>query len=382
MTELLNAGEMIKIRRRLHMFPEVSFEEKKTAEYIAGYLRGLDLNVQTGVGGLGVLASIKGRSPGKTVALRADFDALPIQDEKDADYKSQNKGAMHACGHDAHTAALCGVARVLAANKDAFKGEVRLIFQHAEELAPGGAISMIKDGCLDGVDAIFGCHVNSLRPVGQHGYCYGPTMSNSDAFHITIKGKGGHGASPQDSVDPIVVSANVILQFQQIVSRRVNPKEAAVLSVCSIKAGNVYNIIPDSLSMIGTVRTYKSDVQALIIKEMEQILKGACEAASASYTLDYSKGYPALINSKEETNLVRQALAKLGRDTIEESPHMGAEDFAYYLQKVPGSFFFTGAGNAKKGTTYPHHHPKFDIDEDSILHSAEALLQVALDYLK
>lgn len=375
--------EVIQIRRHFHINPELSFKEEKTPAYIAEYLNKLGIEVHKNVGGRGVIGIIKGDNPGKTVALRADFDALPILDEKDVPYKSQVPGVMHACGHDAHAASLLGIANVASKNKHLINGEIRLIFQFAEEVLPGGAISMIKDGCLNGVDAIFGTHVVSHLPVGQYGYRAGVFMGIPDSFTIVVQGKGGHGASPHQTVDPIVTGAALIGNLQQIVSRRVNPLHPAVVTVGQFNAGKAFNVIADTATIIGTVRTMDKKVQDTIITELERIIKGTCDVAGAKYTLDYVKGYPALINHEKETDLVKTSLSTIvdSSAVVELDPTMGGEDFAYYLQKVPGCFFNTGAGNKEKGITIPHHHPKFDIDENALLYASKGLLNVAMDYL-
>lgn len=373
--------EMIDMRRYMHMNPELSFEETNTVRFITNYLEKLGIPYKKNVGGGGIVATIKGIKPGKTVALRADFDALPISDEKDVPYKSQVPNVMHACGHDAHTASLLGVANVVSQNTKNFNGEIRLIFQHAEELQPGGAIGMIEDGCLDGVDAIFGNHMASKMPIGKVGYISGPAMAASATYEITIKGAGGHGAYPHTTIDPIVIGANVVQKFQQIVSRRINPLNPAVVTVGKFIAGTAFNIIPDTAFIGGTVRVYDVSVQEKIHNEMDNILKGLCTSSGATYDFFFNKGYPAVINTKEETKIVKEAFDILGLDSTEMEPRMGAEDFSYYLQKVPGSFFSTGAGNESEGIIYPHHHPKFDIDEKSILIASKALLQSALVFL-
>ncbi|MCL2674230.1 MAG: amidohydrolase, partial [Defluviitaleaceae bacterium] len=339
--------------------------------------------VRRNVGERGVVGIIKGKNPGKTVALRADFDALNLQDEKDVPYKSQIPGVMHACAHDSHAAALLGVAKVLSQNTDKFNGEVRLIFQHAEEYSPGGAIAMVADGCLDGVDAVFGTHVTSGSPVGTYEYRSGYLMAIADKFTIKIHGKGGHGAAPHETIDAIVIAANIVINLQQIVSRRVDPLEQAVISPGKIEAGSAFNVIADSATILGTVRTYDAKIQEMIIRDIEKIVKACCESAGATYTFDYIKGYPAVNNDPNETAGAVESLSKIvGSDNlIETKPIMGGEDFSYYLEKVPGTFFFTGGGNVAKGIIYPHHHPKFDIDEDALLFASKGLLQIALDYL-
>lgn len=375
-------SEIVEIRRYLHQHPEVSFKEVNTRAYIAKYLEDLNIPVKREVGGGGVVAYLKGAGEGKTVALRADFDALSLTDEKDVPYKSQNPGAMHACGHDGHTASLLAVGKVLSQNPDQFKGEVRLLFQHAEEQAPGGAEPMIKDGCLEGVDFVFGSHLKSDMPVGKFGYRIGAALAAADEFNLTIQGKGGHGAAPQNTIDPIIISAKLINDLQHIISRRKDPQDPAVLTIGTINGGSAFNIIPDRVKMSGTVRTYDKKVQDFIIEEMEKIIKANCDSYGATYTFNYIKGYPPLINHKAETEKLVASLAEIvGSENVSEmAPSMGGEDFSRYLEKVPGSFFYTGAGNEAKGIVYPHHHPKFDIDEDGLLFAAKGLLKIAVEY--
>ncbi|KHF40372.1 M20 family metallopeptidase [Halalkalibacter okhensis] len=375
--------EMVDLRRMLHAEPELSFQEEKTPEMIADYLERLGVVVKRNVGGRGVLGYIQGGKPGKTVALRADFDALPIQEETGLPFASRQPGVMHACGHDGHTATLLVLAKVLMEQREQIEGTVVLIHQFAEELAPGGAIEMIKDGCLNGVDAIFGTHLWSTMPLGQIGYRQGPIMAAADRFDLVIKGRGGHGASPHETVDSIAVASSIVSALQHIVSRNVDPLKSAVVSIGSFHAGGAFNVIADSATIVGTVRTFDEAVQELIITRIEQITKGICDAMGADYTLDYKKGYPAVINDREETtHFVHTATGIVQNLVVQEmDPVMGGEDFAYYLQHVPGTFFFTGAGNVQEGIIYPHHHPKFDFDEEAMLIAAKCLGKVALNYL-
>jgi amidohydrolase len=376
--------EMVEIRRDLHMHPELSFQEVETPRKVAAYLQSLGIEVRTGVGGKGVVGTLRGALPGKTVALRADFDALPIHDEKDVPYKSTVPGVMHACGHDGHTATLLGLAKVLSGLRDQLQGNVVFIHQFAEELAPGGAIAMIEDGCLDGVDVIFGTHLWSSQPVGLIGYRVGPTMAASDRFEIELIGRGGHGAAPHETVDPIVMGGQLIVALQQIVSRKVNPTKPAVVTVGAFHAGEAFNVIPDRAKMIGTVRTFHEDVRDQIEREIGELAASISKGMGGSCEYIFSRGYPALVNHPQET-LFLADLAKeiVGEQNVFELDQiMGGEDYAYYLQKVPGTFFFTGAGNPSLGAKYPHHHPKFDIDETSMLVAAKTLASAALNYLK
>lgn len=371
--------EMIIIRRHLHMHPELSFQEVKTAQYIHDFYADLGIDVQTGVGGNGVVARVKGVHPGKTVALRADFDALPIQDEKDVPYKSTVPGVMHACGHDGHTASLMQLAKAIFELREELAGEYVFIHQHAEEFAPGGAISMIEDGCLNGVDVIFGTHLWSLIPYKTIEYRTGPIMAAADRFDITIQGAGGHGAAPHQTKDAVVIGAQLVMNLQQLVARRVDPIESAVLSIGSFVADNAFNVIADSAKLGGTVRTFNPEIRDLMEQEMRRIVEGTALANNCDIKFEYFRGYPAVVNHNEETELLRKVAESIpGIDAVVESkPQMGGEDFAYYLEKVPGTFFFTGAQPAEP---FPHHHPKFDFEEQSMLLAAKTLGAAALDY--
>ena len=297
--------EMIVIRRHLHMHPELSFKEEKTAQYIHDFYADLGVEVRAGVGGNGVVARVKGARPGKTVALRADFDALPIQDEKDVPYKSTVPGVMHACGHDGHTAALLQLAKAIHELREDLAGEYVFIHQHAEEFAPGGAISMIEDGCLDGVDVIFGTHLWSLIPFKTIEYLTGPIMAAADRFEITIQGAGGHGAAPHQTKDAIVIGAQLVMNLQQLVSRRVDPIESAVLSVGSFVADNAFNVIADSAKLGGTVRTFDPGVRDMMEREMARVVEGTALANDCEIRFDYFRGYPAVVNHKEETEFLK-----------------------------------------------------------------------------
>ncbi|MCK0472153.1 M20 family metallopeptidase [Halalkalibacter sp. APA_J-10(15)] len=375
-------GEMVELRREFHQYPELSFEEIKTPKMIADYLERIGIEVKRNVGGRGVVGYIKGGKPGKTVAIRADFDALPIQEETNLPFASKVPGVMHACGHDAHTATLLVLAKALVENRSELRGSIVLIHQFAEELAPGGAIEMIKDGCLENVDVIFGNHIWSSFSYGCIGYRSGAIMASADRFHLTIYGRGGHGASPHETVDAIVVGSSIVQQLQQIVSRNIDPLKSAVLSIGSFQAGGAFNVIADQARLVGTVRTFDEDIQNYMINRMEEIIKGICEAMNADYTFNYEKGYPAVVNdsimTKQFSKIIKNNINEVKVEEID--PVMGGEDFAYYLQHVPGVFFFTGAGNME-GTSYPHHHPKFDIDERAMLVAAKALGSAALSYL-
>ncbi|MDZ5470215.1 M20 family metallopeptidase [Bacillus sp. 31A1R] len=376
--------EMVEIRRYLHQHPELSFQEVKTPNYIKDYYLNLGIEVRDKVGGNGVVAKIYGGKPGKTIALRADFDALPINDEKDVPYKSTIPGVMHACGHDGHTATLLVLAKVLHEMREELEGNYIMIHQHAEEYAPGGAVTMIEDGCLEGVDAIFGTHLWASEPTGKIQYRKGPIMAAADRFEIEIQGQGGHGAQPHKTKDSIVTASQLVMNLQQIVSRRVNPVDSAVVTVGSFVADNAFNVIADKAKLIGTVRTFNEDVREFIEKEIERIVQGTCLAANSTFEYEYHKGYPAVVNHAEETDFLVQCATNIPDVTVveETEPQMGGEDFAYYLQHVKGTFFFTGARPENVPVAYPHHHPKFDIDEKSLLVAAKTLGSAALEYQK
>lgn len=373
--------DMVVIRRHLHMHPELSFEEEQTARYIFDFYANLGMDVQMGVGGNGVVARVKGGRPGKTVALRADFDALPIQDDKDVPYKSTVPGVMHACGHDGHTATLLQVAKAIHELQEDLAGEYVFIHQHAEEYAPGGAISMIEAGCLDGVDVIFGTHLWSLTPSGTIEYLAGPVMAAADRFAITIQGAGGHGAAPHQTKDAVVIGAQLVTNLQQLVARRVNPIDSAVLSIGSFIADNAFNVIADSATLGGTVRSFSPKVRDLMELEMKRVIDGTALAHDCVIDFDYRQGYPAVVNHVAETAFLKTVAETVPgvQAVVECAPQMGGEDFAYYLEKVPGTFFFTGA---KPADPYPHHHPKFDFDESAMLIAAKTLGAAALDYQK
>ncbi|MEK5071519.1 amidohydrolase [Sporosarcina sp. FSL K6-1508] len=373
--------DMVVIRRHLHMNPELSFKEKNTAQYIYNFYAELGIEVQQGVGGNGVVARVSGGRPGKTVALRADFDALPIQDEKDVPYKSTVPGVMHACGHDGHTATLLQLAKAFHELQEDLTGEYVFIHQHAEEYAPGGAISMIEDGCLDGVDVIFGTHLWSLTPSGTIEYLTGPVMAAADRFDIIIQGAGGHGAAPHQTKDAIVIGAQLVMNLQQLVSRRVNPIDSAVLSIGSFVAQNAFNVIADSATLGGTVRTFNPKIRDLMEREMKRVIDGTALANDCTIDFEYVRGYPAVVNHEAETEFLKTVAESIlnVESVVESTPQMGGEDFAYYLEKVPGTFFFTGA---KPEHPYPHHHPKFDFDESAMLLAAKTLGAAAIDYQK
>lgn len=375
-------SEMVEIRRYLHQHPELSFKEYKTAAFIANYYDKLGIPYRKNVGGNGVIATLTGGLPGKTIAFRADFDALPIHDEKDVPYRSQVDGVMHACGHDGHTAILLTLAKVLQKFQDQLPGNVVFLHQHAEERTPGGARSMIDDGALDNVDAVFGAHLWATEELGVLQTSKNVLMAGADRFEITIQGKGGHGAVPHQTKDAVVIGAEIVLSLQKIISRQLDPLATAVLTIGKFDAGNDFNIIADQAKLIGTVRYLQQDVQTQMMNDMERIINGICLSHGCSYEMDYEKGYPPLINHETEAEVVRQAASKIeDLKMVEEiQPMMSSEDFSYYLLEKPGAYFFIGA--KKAGHDYPHHHPKFDFDERVMPMIAKTFAQTYLDYQK
>lgn len=375
--------ELVTFRRDLHMYPELSFHEENTAKKVAEKLASLGIEVQTGVGGMGVVGILKGGKPGKTVALRADFDALPIQDEKEVSYKSRIPGVMHACGHDIHTSGLLGVAQVLSEFRDELPGNVVFLHQFAEELPPGGAKAMVEAGCLEGVDVVYGAHVASDLPVGVVGIGNGYVTASADSFEIVLYGKGGHGAYPHTAIDPIVLGSQVVMNLQQIASRQVDPLKQVVLSVCSfIGGGEAFNVIPDQVRLKGTVRTYDEEVRVAVEQSLRRIVVASCQAMGATCEIVYKRGYPATWNDETETPLVEAEAKRIFGDgqVLRMPPGMGGEDFAYFAQERPATFFMVGGGNPDISATYPHHHPKFDVDERSMLQTAQLFIAALLAY--
>lgn len=367
-----------------HMDPELSFREERTPARVAEILRACGIEVRTGVGGRGVVGTLTGGRPGKTVALRADMDALPIQDEKTCEYRSRVPGVMHACGHDGHMAVLLGVAKLLAGMREEISGRVRFLFQHAEEVIPGGARAMIEDGALDGVDAVYGIHLWTPLPVGVVGIKEGPLMASADFFQIDIFGKGGHGGLPHEAVDAIVIASHLIVHLQTLISRQVDPLKSGVISVGTIQGGQSFNVIAERCTLTGTVRSFASSLRRQLSERIREVAEKTCALFGATCQVTYQWGYPALVNEPVETRRVACVARKIvGEDKVRElQPVMAAEDFAYYLGKVPGAFCFVGAGNPEKNCDFPHHHPRFDFDERAMKIAAELLASAALSRLK
>ena len=375
--------KIVDLRRDFHQHPEIALKEFNTAKKVEGILRGLGIETKMMVKETGVRGTLKGSLPGKTIALRADLDALPVQEETDLPYRSKNAGAMHACGHDAHTAMLLGAAMVLAQWEKQLTGNVVFIFQPAEETG-AGAKPMIEEGVLEGVDGIFGLHVYVPMGLGTVGYKTGPFMAAGDFFDVKIMGKGGHGGLPHLAIDPIAIAASAISSLQTIVSREVDPLESAVVSICKMEAGRgAYNIIPDSATFGGTIRSHSPELREYLSRRLKEILEGVTSGMRGSYEFNLMRKFPAVINEEKMTEfVVRVAQDLLGKDKVlQMKPLMGSEDFSYYLQKIPGTFVFLGAENKEKGIIYPQHHPRYDINEDILPIGAALHAAVALEYL-
>lgn len=362
---------IVERRRDFHMHPEVRFEEVRTSQIVEEELKKLGYEVirTAGTGVIGILRG--GSKEGKTVALRADMDALPIQEENDVPYKSKVPGKMHACGHDAHTAMLLGAARILAEIKDHLEGTVKLIFQPGEE-GGAGAKNIVEEGHLDDVDAIFGIHVWAQLPSGVIATRKGPIMASSDGYIIRIKGKGGHAASPHLANDPTNPAADIYNALQKIVSRSVNPFSPVVITTPVIEASHGYNVIPDVVEIKGTLRTFDIELRNKVMARIEKIVEFYSKAWDCEGTIELFRiPYPPTVNDPKLAEFVMGIAKKLG-SVVEAEPTMGAEDFAFYLQKAPGVFIFLGIRNEEKGIVYPHHHPKFDVDE-SVLWKGAAI---------
>lgn len=378
--------KLVKIRRDFHEYPEISQHEVETSKKVAAYLKEMGCDeVIENVGGHGVIGVIKGTEKGGVVALRADMDALQIQEMNDVEYKSRNDGVMHACGHDNHMTGLLGAAELLCQNRDQIHGTVKLVFQPAEELSPiGGSRGMLESGYLDDIGAIFGLHVWPDLPHGKIGVKAGPLMAATDHFTITIHGKTAHGAKPNQGIDAVVLGSQFVMAAQTLVSRKVDPLDSAVVTFGIFNAGTRYNIIAGECVLDGTVRTLNEDTRKMIEESMRKLLDGLCLQYGATADIVYGHGYPALVNHEKDAALIRQtAISLFGEDEVVDvkNPAMPAEDFSFYLKEKQGAFVWLGTG--KEGVEpWPLHNSRFDVDEDILWRGASLLAQTAIDYLK
>lgn len=376
---------MIEIRRYLHEHPELSFQEEETAKYIEEFYREVPVDaVETNFGGnRGIVVTIHGTKPGKTIAIRADFDALPIKEETGLSFASKNEGVMHACGHDGHTAYMLVLAETLAEHKNQLKGTIKVIHQPAEETPPGGAIGMIEAGVLDGVDAIFGIHVMTNMETGKIYYRSGNTQTGRSYFKLIVRGKGGHGSSPHLANDAIVAASSFVMNIQTIVSRRINPFDTVSITIGSFDGKGTFNVIKDTVTLEGDVRTMSPETREAVEREVRAFSKGLETTYGVKTELEYKNDYPVLYNDPEITEKVARTLEEASipevEAVLETPPQPPSEDFAYYLEKVPGCFFYVGAA-PESGEAYPHHHPKFDINEESLIISAKAMAAVVVSY--
>ena len=376
---------VMELRRELHKYPEIGFDLFKTAEIVKKELDRIGIPYESEIAKTGIVATIKGGKPGKTVLLRADMDALPITEESRCGFKSTHEGKMHACGHDGHTAGLLGVGMILNELKDELSGNIKLLFQPAEE-EPGGAKPMIDEGVLENpkVDAAFGCHIWPSIKAGHVAIKDGAMMSHPTTFEIIFQGKGGHASQPENTVDTVMVACQTVVNFQNIISRNISTLRPAVLSCCSIHAGEAHNIIPDKLFLKGTIRSFDEGITDQIVDRMDEILKGITSAYGASYEFLVDRMYPALKNDHELFKFSKNALENiLGKDNVEvmEDPVMGSEDFAYFGKHIPSFFFFVGVNDEQLENENMLHHPKLFWDEKYLITNMKTLSQLAVEFL-
>ena len=377
-----NHDYVIQMRREFHMNPEVSMEEYNTCKRIKEELEKMGVEYK-GIAGTGVIATIKGNKSGKTVALRGDIDALAVIEENNHEYASKVHGMMHACGHDTHGAMLLGAVKVLNEMKDEIEGTVKFFFQPGEEVGKGAA-AMVAEGALEGVDGVMGIHISSDMPTGTINADSGARMASADSFKITITGKGGHGARPEQCIDAVVVGAATVMNLQSIVSRELTPFDPVVVTTGSIKSGTRFNVIAPTAVLEGTVRYYNPEYKEVISNAIERIAKSTAEAYRATAEMEYSSLVKPTINDEACAELAQESAAKIvGKENILHSPaSTGGEDFSEFSSIVPGVMTRLGAGNVEKGITYPHHHGKFDVDEDAFVYGVAFYAQYAIDYLK
>ncbi|MEL6929250.1 MAG: M20 family metallopeptidase [Cyanobacteria bacterium J06600_6] len=378
-------SSLVKWRRRLHKKPELGFEEHLTAEFIKNQLQEWNIPYQSAIAKTGIVATIKSNSPGKVLAIRADMDALPVQEENEVDYRSQHDGKMHACGHDGHTAIALGTAYYLQQHRHLWQGTVKIIFQPAEE-GPGGAKPMIEAGVLQNpdVDAIIGLHLWNNLPIGTVGVRPGALMAAVECFRLTVMGKGGHGAMPDQTVDSIVVASQIVNALQTIVARNVKPLDAAVVTVGEFHAGTALNVIADTANLTGTIRYFNPELEILIGDRLEAIIAGICQMHDAQYKLDHWQLYPPTINDSAIAELVKSVAVEVVETpmgVVPECQTMGGEDMSFFLNEVPGCYFFLGSANPEKQLAFPHHHPRFDFDEAALSMGVEMFVRCVEKFL-
>jgi amidohydrolase len=376
-----NLKELVALRRAIHQNPEQGFKEFKTAALVRSRLKAWGVDHKS-MCGTGTVALIKGSRPGPTMLIRADMDALPLQELNKVSYCSRTKGIMHACGHDGHTAMALLAAKLLQKRRTSFRGNVKIMFQPAEE-GPGGAGPMISEGLLKGVDAAFAIHMWNDLPTGRVGVRSGPVFASSDEFRITVVGRGGHGAAPHQTIDPVAAAAQIITACQNIVSRKVDPTKSAVVTFGQIHGGTRHNIIPDTVEMTGTVRAFEEPVRKQMQREIPKVAGGVASALGAKIEFHYRVGYPPTVNEESMTDLVRDSVREAAGTAaaVEQDISMGAEDMSLVLQEVPGCYFFLGSMNPRKGLVHPHHSAHFDFDEEALPLGVETWLRLAQRFL-
>jgi len=371
--------ELVALRRDLHQHPELAYAEHRTSAKVAAFLEGSGLVLRTGLGGTGVLAATG--AGGRTVLLRVDLDGLPIDEQNEAAYASRNRGVMHACGHDGHTAIGAAAARILGGRR--LPGTVRILFQPAEE-GEGGAQAVVAEGVMDGVDLAFGIHLWNELPVGTIGVKAGPLMAAVDRLRIVIHGRGGHGGKPHRSADPVVAAAAVVGGLQTIVSREVSPLQSAVVTIGSIHGGQAFNVIPDEVTLTGTIRSFEPELRRSMPERIARVASGIAGGLGCRADVEVKSGNPAVVNDAHAAELARRAAARVvgEANVVTPEPTMGGEDMAIYFEKAPGCFVFVGSANAERGLNQPHHSPRFDFDEGALAIGCEFLLQAVDEALQ
>lgn len=375
--------EMVRMRRDFHRYPELGFEETRTSGIIAERLQELGLEVQCGIGQTGVVGIMEGMEDGPTVMLRFDMDALPIQEESDISFISRNDGVMHACGHDGHVTMGLTLAKIMSRYRDQMHGRIKFVFQPAEE-GLGGAFAMIADGVLDNPrpDVAFAMHVWTPEPYGRVRVVSGPCMSSSSVFTLTVQGRGGHGAAPHLATDPVLAAAQIVSALQSIVSRNIDPQESVVVSIGQFIAGTTFNVIPDRAILKGTVRSYNNELHRQIYRRILEMATKMADAYSCTATMETIAIVQAVVNAEEPTAIVYDAAAKImGEENISDRRTMASEDMGFFLDEIPGCYFFIGARNEEKGYTYPHHHPRFNFDERAMISGVAIMAEATAQYL-
>ena len=375
---------LVEIRRTIHMHPELGFEEFETSKLVSGWLERFGLEVKTGMAGTGVVGLLRGQSPGKTVAIRADMDALPMEEANKVSYASKIKGKIHACGHDAHVTILLGVAKFFSSIPGQVRGNIKWVFQPAEEGGGGGRV-MVEEGVLENpkVDAAFAAHVFPLFPIGKIGVYEREGLAAADKFIIRMIGKGGHAAMPHLTKDPIIATGHLITQIHSIVSRNINPLESGVITIGKVSGVTANNIIPDEVELWGTVRSLTPQIREELKTRLDQVTRGVAQSFGVDYQFNFEYGYPVLLNDPAMSKLVASACSKgIGEKNVEVvKPSMGGEDFAYFLEKVPGAFFRLGVRNEEKGIIHPYHSSLFDIDEEVLPFGVEMFVRIIDQFL-